>query len=415
MAGNQGIAQRSAAGPSSRVAGVSVAREVAPLAGAIGAYGMLTAVLSTTTSLFLTSAVHAAPLLIGLFFAGRGAVSIVLNLGVGAMSDRLPDRRPLLVIAGMGGAIGGVCFAVLRDDVAVLVAGVVFFSIGALAFSQLFAYANEFAHAHDRPVAGFTSVLRAVFSASWVIGPPVGFYLLTRYGFGPLFLAVGALSFLTAVLGWGLRPLPAPLRSLQTPPDGRHRSDHAPSAAFPLLPARTWLLLGAIIALGVVNQMYSIDVPLYVTKTLHLDAQLVGWMAGLGAALEIPIMIVAGRFAERFGRLPLVIASAAGATGFFCLLPLARSAGPLLALQVLNAAWSAVALSIPMVMMQDEARSGAGAASSLYSSAFMSAGLLAGAITGVTAAVIGFGGVFWVCAALAAVAAALLLARASCR
>jgi SET family sugar efflux transporter-like MFS transporter len=376
---------------------------------------MLTAVLSTTTSLFLTSAVHAAPLLIGLFFAGRGAVSIVLNLGVGAMSDRLPDRRLLLVIAGMGGAIGGVCFAVLRDDVAVLVAGVVFFSIGALAFSQLFAYANEFAHAHDRPVAGFTSLLRAVFSASWVIGPPVGFYLLTRYGFGPLFLAVGGLSFLTAVLSWGLRRLPAPLPPSPTPLDGRYRSDHAPSAAFPPLPARTWLLLGAIIALGVVNQMYSIDVPLYVTKTLHLDAQLVGWMAGLGAALEIPIMIVAGRFAERFGRLRLVIASAAGATVFFCLLPLARSAAPLLALQVLNAAWSAVALSIPMVMVQDEARRGAGAASSLYSSAYMSAGLLAGAITGVTAAAIGFGSVFWVCGALAAVAAGLLLARAASR
>jgi SET family sugar efflux transporter-like MFS transporter len=374
---------------------------------------MLTAVLSTTTSLFLTSAVHAAPLLIGLFFAGRGAVSIVLNLGVGAMSDRLPDRRLLLVIAGLGGAIGGACFAVLRDDVAVLVTGVVFFSIGALAFSQLFAYANEFAHAHDRPVAGFTSALRAVFSASWVIGPPVGFYLLARYGFGPLFLAVGGLSFLTAVLSWGLRPLPPPLRPLPTPLDGRHRGDHAPSAAFPPLPARTWLLLDAIIALGVVNQMYSIDVPLYVTKTLHLDPQLVGWMAGLGAALEIPIMIVAGRCAERFGRLRLVIASAAGATVFFCLLPLARSATPLLALQVLNAAWSAVALSIPMVMMQDEVRRGAGAASSIYSSAFMSAGLLAGAITGVTAAAIGFGGVFWVCAALAAVAAGLLLARAA--
>ena len=413
MAGNQGIALRSAAGHSSPVAGVSVAREVAPLAGAIGAYGMLTAVLSTTTSLFLSSAVHAAPLLIGLFFTGRGAVSIVLNLGVGAMSDRLPDRRLLLVIAGMGGAIGGVCFAVLRDDVAILVTGVVFFSIGALAFSQLFAYANEFAHAHDRPVAGFTSLLRAVFSASWVIGPPVAFYLLTRYGFGPLFLAVGGLSFLTAVLSWGLRRLPAPLWPSQTPLDGRHRSHHAPSAAFSPLPARTWLLLGAIIALGVVNQMYSIDVPLYVTKTLHLNAQLVGWMAGLGAALEIPIMITAGLFAERFGRLRLVIASAAGATVFFCLLPLARSAAPLLALQVLNAAWSAVALSIPMVMMQDEARRGAGAASSLYSSAFMSAGLLAGAITGVTAAAIGFGSVFWVCAALAAVAAGLLLARAA--
>ena len=87
--------------------------------------------------------------------------------------------------------------------------GVLFFSIGALSFSQLFAYANEFAHAHDRPVAEFTSLLRAVFSASWVIGPPVGLYLLTRYGFGPLYLTVGGLSFLTAALGWGLRPLPA--------------------------------------------------------------------------------------------------------------------------------------------------------------------------------------------------------------
>jgi SET family sugar efflux transporter-like MFS transporter len=423
MAGNQETVQQPAVGRSSpiaghsvaRIAGHSVAREVAPLAGAIGAYGMLSAFLSTTTSLFLTSAVHAAPLLIGLFFAGRGAVSIALSLGVGSMSDRLHDRRLPILIAGIGGAIGGVCFAVLRDYVAVLVCGVVFFSIGTLSFSQLFAYANELAHARGRPVTVFTSLLRAVFSASWVIGPPVGFYLLTRYGFGPLYLTVGGLSFLTAALGWALRPLPSVPRPAQAPLGDRPRSHHAPSAAFPALPSRTWLLLGAVIALGVVNQMYAIDVPLYVTRTLHLDAQLVGWMAGFGAAVEIPIMIVAGRFADRFGKLRLVLASAVGATVFFCLLPLARSTAPLLALQVLNAAWSAVALSIPMVMVQDEVPSGVGAASSLYSAAFMSAGLLAGAITGVTATAIGFGSVFWVCAALAAVAAGLLLARAASR
>jgi MFS transporter, SET family, sugar efflux transporter len=411
MTGNQVTAQQSAIGRSSPIASLSVARQVAPLAGAIGAYGMLSSVLSTTTSLFLSSAVHAAPLLIGLFFAGRGAVSIALNQGVGSLSDRLPDRRLLLLIAGIGGGIGGVCFAMLRDYVAVFVFGVVFLSIGAVSFSQLFAYANEFAHAHDRPVAEFTSVLRAVFSASWVIGPPAGLYLMTRYGFGPLYLAVAGLSFLMAALGWSLRPLPALLRPAQTPPADRPRSHRARSAVFPALPARTWLLLGAVIALGVVNQMYSIDVPLYVTKTLHLNAELVGWMAGFGAALEIPIMIVAGHFADRFGKLRLVLASAAGATVFFCLLPLATSAVPLLALQVLNAAWSAVALSIPMVMMQDEAASGAGQASALYSSAFMCAGLLAGAITGITAAAIGFGNVFWVCAALSVLAASLLLAR----
>jgi SET family sugar efflux transporter-like MFS transporter len=69
----------------------------------IGAFGVLTAFLATTTSLFLTSVVHATPLLVGLFFAGRGAMSIAANQGTGPLSDRMADRRLLLLIAGVGG------------------------------------------------------------------------------------------------------------------------------------------------------------------------------------------------------------------------------------------------------------------------------------------------------------------------
>ena len=160
--------------------------------------------------------------------------------------------------------------------------------------------------------------------------------------------------------------------------------------------------------------MYTIDIALYVTRTLHLGAQLVGWIAGLSAALEIPIMIVVGRLAERFGTLRVVLASAAGTAAlFFCLLPLARSAAPLLALQVLNATWTAVAMSIPMVLIQEEAPGGAGTGAALYSATFMSASLFAGAITGVTATAIGYGNVFWVCAALSTAAGGMLLVRAA--
>jgi SET family sugar efflux transporter-like MFS transporter len=355
--------------------------------------------------------VRATPLLIGLFFAARGAASIVVSMAAGTVSDRLPDRRLLLLVAGVGGAIGGVCFAVLRNYFAVLITGAVFFSIGAVSFSQLFAYANDFAHARGRPVTSFTSVARSVFSASWVIGPPAGLFLLTRYGFGPLYLSVAGLCLLTAALGWGLRPLPPQPRA---EPPGPSPAGRGRSAALLSLPARTWLLLGGVVALGVVNQMYNIDIALYVTKTLHLGAQLVGWVAGLSAALEIPVMIVVGRFADRFGSPRVVLARAAGAAAlFFCLLPLARSAVPLLALQVLNATWTAVAMSIPMVLIQEEAPGGAGMGAALYNSAYMSASLLAGAITGVTATAIGYGNVFWVCAAISAAATGMLLARAA--
>lgn len=418
MSGTQNARQAMPEAHSSARPANVLAREVAPLAGAIGVYGVVTAFLSTSTSLFLADAVHAAPLLIGLFFAGRGVLAIIVSQVAGGVSDRLPDRRLLMVVSGLGGAIGGLCFAMLRDYVAVLVTGAVFFSIGAIGFAQLFAYANEFAQARGRPVTTFTSAMRSMFSAAWVLGPPLGLFVVTRYGFAPLYLAVAGLSLATAALTrWGLRRMPTrprlPSRDANTASRGGRLARRGPSAVLLSVPGRMWLLLAAIVALGVVNQMYNIDIALYVTQTLHLGAQLVGWMAGFGAALEIPIMIAAGRVADRFGKLRVVLAAAAGATVFFCLLPMARSAVSLLALQVLNAAWTAVAMSIPMVMIQDEAPGGAGASSALYSSAYMSATTLAGAITGVTASAIGFGNVFWVCAGLSAVAGCLLLVRAA--
>jgi SET family sugar efflux transporter-like MFS transporter len=391
---------REAAAP---VAG-SLARDAVPLAGAIAAYGVSMAFVSTTTSLFLADEVHATAGLIGLFFAVRGLASIAVNSGAGWLSDRLADRRALLLAAGVAGALGGVCFAVLRGYLAVLASGAVCLSVGGICFAQLFAYANELAVARARPVTRFTSAMRAVFSAAWVAGPPAGLFLATSLGFGPLYLAAGGLALASGLLGrWGLRRLAAPEPAVAAPavPGGR-----------PALPAGIWLLVVVIVILGVVNQMYGIDIALYVTRDLHLGAQLVGWMAGLCAGLEIPVMVIAARAAERFGPMRVMIAAAAGATAFFCLLPLARAGVPLLALQFLNAAWSGVALSIPMIMLQAEAPGGAGASSALYSSAFMSAGLLAGAITGATAGALGFGNLFWVCAALSAIAAGLLVARA---
>ena len=160
------VAEVAPGGDSVRVGGLTLAWEVAPLVGGIGACGVFTAFLNSTASLFLADAVRAAPLLIGLFFAARGAVSIGVGLAAGSVSDRLQDRRLLLLVGGVGGAIGAVCFAVLRNYVAVLITGAVFLSIGAVSFSQLFAYANDFAHARGRPVTSFTSVVRSVFSAS---------------------------------------------------------------------------------------------------------------------------------------------------------------------------------------------------------------------------------------------------------
>lgn len=381
---------------------------VAALAGAIGAYGVSLSIVSTTGSLYLADVLHAGALAIGLFFAVRGAIGIIVGLVAGRLSDRLPDRRLALGLAGLTGALGVACFAVVHDYAAAYVGGAVLLNLGGVAFSQLFAYSREHAQARGRPATAFTSAIRSVFSASWVIGPPLGFFLLGRYGFRPLYLIAAGLCLVTGLLGrWGLPRLP--FAAARIPVGGP-----APS---PLrsLGRRTYVLLAAIVLLGVVNQVYGIDIALYVTKSLHLGASLVGWIAGLSAGLEIPIMIFAGRVADRFGKLRLVIASAAGAVVFFCVLPLVSSAAGLIALQLLNATWTAVALSIPMIMIQEEVQGGAGMSSALYSTAYTTASLIAGAVTGVAAAALGYRDVFWVCAALSVLATLLLSSRSWAR
>jgi SET family sugar efflux transporter-like MFS transporter len=375
----------------------------------MGSYGIAIAIFATTTSLFLATAIHVGPLLIGVYFVGRALFGICANLIGGWASDRIADRRAALTLTSLAGVVGAICFMLMHNYAAVLVTGVVFFSLNSVCFSQVFAYAKEFAEAARRNVASFSSALRSVFSASWVVGPPAGLYLITRVGFGPVYAGCAALFLLTALLArWRLPALP-PQGQVGTP-GAVHRREIR--AAFAVVPRRAWLLLGAVTAVLVADQIYLIVIALYVTKDLRLTASLAGIMTGTCAALEIPFMIVVGRFADRIGQTRIVAVAIMVAVGFFSLLPAATSVPALLALQVANAAWTAVLVSIPLVMVQHEVPSGPGGASALYTCTFMTAELLAGAIAGPVAAVAGYRNVFWACAVLCAIAMAMFLCRA---
>jgi len=381
---------------------------------ATGCYAITMSVFGTTTSLFLADAVRVGPGLIGLYFTGCAVAAIGINLATGRLSDRLSDRRVALATTALAGVAGAVTFIAVRDYLVVFATGAVLLSLNDAYISQLFAYVKEFAEATGRKVAPFSSAVRSIFSAGWIIGPPVGFFLLTRIGFGLMYTSAAGLLLLTALLGrWFLPALPLPPR-----PAAKDKVDGYLSGMRRVLatvPRRTWLLLGAATAVNVADQMYLIVIALYVTRNLHLSAALVGVMAGICAALEIPLMITVGRLADRIGKLRVVAAAVVLAVIFFCLLPVAGSAPVLIALQLPNAMWTAVLTSIPMVVVQQEVPGGAGTASSLYSSTFPIAQLLAGAVTGVVAAQAGYRNVFWICAGFCALAIVFLLCRTASR
>lgn len=58
---------------------------------------------------------------------------------------------------------------------------------------------------------------------------------------------------------------------------------------------------------------YIVSMPLYIIKELNFDKTLPGFMLGLAAFLEIPLMFIAARFARRIGLKFLML------LGAFCL------------------------------------------------------------------------------------------------
>lgn len=372
------------------------------LSGTTVMSGLAVAMLSGTISLYLADAVRATPLMVGLFFFGRSVLEGSTDLIVGQISDRIGNRRTLLALCSFLSAIGAVCYMELRNYYEVFICGVIFFGIGGSYFAQLLAYTREMAEKSAIAADSLNSAMRSLNSMTWIFGPPLGFWLLQSHGYTGMFIPVGILYSLAGALSlWRLPNLS--VRRHQSP--GPRNPFRGLSRQAKTLMAITVLLLTAI-------SIYQIDISLAVTRALHINASFVGLLLGLAAALEIPVMIfIAGR-AERFGPWRLLLAAALCSTLFFCLLPLATTKPELLLLQVPNAFWVSLTLCIPVTIMQDSVGGGRGMASSLYSSSFKAGIMIGGATVGIVTEWAGYIDVFWVCGALSATAACILLPRA---
>ncbi|WP_320773085.1 sugar efflux transporter [Streptomyces sp. CRN 30] len=404
-------AEERAAGGRWRLVTDPAVRNLIAVSGAIGVAG---AFVVPTTSLFLTQAVAATPLMVGLFFAARSIAEIGTDVVVGAVSDRLRDRRTILVLTALLNASGALCYTFLRDYYALLVTGMICFGLGGACFGQLFAYTRDLADARGVDAPFFNGFLRSVTSAAWVVGPPLAFWIIAEWSFTVLYAVTAGLSLLAAVLcRWGLpQPGGPAAKDTGADPSGTPADEEPPPGLrgmFAGVGLHTMLVLGSVVLLLGANAMYQINLPLHVTEELGMSAQFAGLLLGVSAAVEIPLLVLAGVWADRLGKRRLMIAAAVCATLFFSLLPFAEGRPALLALQPLNAAWAAVALNIPVVMLQDSLPGRAGTASALYSSAFKAGMFLGGLVVGTVATWTGYTQVFWVCAGLTALAGVLVL------
>jgi len=363
--------------------------------------GIASALQTPTLSLFLTDEVQVRPVMVGFFFTGSAVIGILVSQYLARHSDRRGDRKSLILFCCILGALACLLFAWNRNYFILLFVGVFLSSFGSTATPQVFALAREHADKTGREAVMFSSILRAQISLAWVIGPPLAFALALNFGFDVMYLGA-AVTFIICglIVRWKLPSMPkvaistgteAPLEAPR-----RHRRD-------------TLLLFIACSMMWGCHSLYLINMPLYIINELNLPDRLAGIMMGTAAGLEIPVMLIAGYYAKRFGKKRLMqIAILAGGVFFIGMLTL-QSEMLLLILQLFNAIFIGILAGIGMIYFQDLMPGQAGSATTLYTNTVRVGWIMAGSLAGTVAEIWSYHTVFYLALGMVATAVYCLL------
>ncbi|MDQ2077239.1 sugar efflux transporter [Marinimicrobium sp. ABcell2] len=368
------------------------------------AVGAVAALVLPTFSIFLAQELGVRPLLVGLPFAGLALASIVYNQLIGAWSDKLPDRRPLVVGFCFLGTLSCAIFALSRNYWLVSFSAVVLFSLAMVAYSQMLAYSLDYADrrlAEDR-VPLFNAIVRAQIAVAWVSGPPAGFLLAAYFGFSTMYWVAGALFTFVGLVSYKLLPrLEQTDQELADQELTGSADERAPTPGKVTPPALTSAgkrsLVLCLIAFSLMwgaNNAYLISLPLHMTENLGLSAKWVGWLMGTAAGLEIPIMLLAGYLSTRVRLITMVrLAGVAGLmlyAGVYWL----DSLWHLFILQLPNAIFIGVLAGLGVSVVQQLLPGRSGSASALYTNTTHLGNLFSSLMVAVVADFYGYQDVF---------------------
>ncbi|WKS99695.1 sugar efflux transporter [Gallibacterium salpingitidis] len=343
-------------------------------------------------SLFLAKEVQVSSFAVGTFFAVNALVGIVLGQIIGYFSDRLTDRRWLILLCCIMAAGGYVIFAYSRNYWVLLTLAVTLFGLGSSSNPQIFAFAREYANRKQRQAVMFMSIMRAQISLAWIIGPPLAFWLAINKGFTFLFLIGAATFLLSGVCGRCLLP------------DLGENKKTVKTAMTPATPQQNKIsviyLSAALVIIFSCNSMYLINMPLYITTQLHLPENLAGFLMGTAAGLEIPVMLIAGWLSKFVAKKTLMFIALICGVLFYPLLLIVSSTWGLLSLQILNAILIGIVASIGMTYFQDLMPAQLGSATTLFTNSAKSSWIIGGPLAGLIGGIYSYYDTFYFCSVL---------------
>ncbi|MCM3782312.1 sugar efflux transporter [Neobacillus mesonae] len=327
----------------------------------------------------------------GIFTAVSSLSGVVANSFIGRYSDRMQERKLIIILATVSSALGYTSYLVF-DHYLVLLMLVSFFSgIGAAAMPQIYAYAQESAAESKSDDKIFAmSTLRTLVSLGFLGGPLIGTVILGTIGYEGLFIGTSAIFLIIASL------------VLLFLPKRRAVQKKGSANAVPISVSRrpVWLPFIAFIFLFAVNAINGIITPLFIVNELQGTHTDVGWVVSICAGLEIPIMFVLGALGRKLSNHSLMISACFIAILYNIILSVSTHSWQIIGAQVLQAVFVAIIMGNGLSYFTELLPNSPGMSSTIYYNGTIIGRLVGNLGGGVIAQFAGVRDVYWVCLAI---------------
>lgn len=315
-------------------------------------------------------------------------------VALGYLSDRVRDRRLLVIATALLGALGYGLIYVARNPLAYIVAYCVIMPFGGALFSQTFSYARSYYNAQRPDRAEFLiTILRTIFAIAWVLVPPVAGWIAATYSVFDVY-ALASAAYLVCALIFVL------LLGDSTTRIGAATKTQATTAPANGIELPMLIGIGGVLLIMVAIQLNTTTAPLAIVKNFGGTAAEVGIYASLAALLEIPCMLAWGFAAQRFKKHWLIVASATVYALYLFLFGQAKTVTDVYWLQGFNAVATAGLMSIPISYMQEAIRGRVGLSTSLLDVVAVASRLVAAGLFGIVTASAGYLPIFPIAAGL---------------
>lgn len=310
-------------------------------------------------------------------------VGTFVSLGLGYLSDKLRDRRFLVLITALAGVLAHGLIYLFPSQASFAIAMGLIMPLAGASYGQSFGYLRVYYLKLRPDRADFmVTSLRTVFTLAWIIVPPLAGWVAAEFSIFNVYLA-SALSY-AVMAGIFALLMTDPATAVQMPAPVRAEGASLLSV-FALKPGILAGLAGLIVMVGAMR-LLTLSVSLFIVTDLGGTVTDVGFYAGITAAVEAPCMMLLAYLTTRLSKETLLAAAGLVMAVFIGLTSMLTSMTALYWLLLLNGLGTAALMSVNIPYIQDAIKGRVGLSTSLMDIVAIAANLLGAAGFGILAA-----------------------------